>query len=86
MTAHVALAFLSGVVIEALYALGVIYIGERRAFLSGFLSVVWGAAFLAGINESFKTWIAAAAWCIGLGVGTVLGVRIGARAERGFPK
>lgn len=86
MSAHVILAFLSGVVIEALYALGVIYIGERRGYLSGLLSVVWGAAFLAGINESFKTWIAAAAWCLGLGVGTVLGVWIGARTEMKSPE
>jgi len=79
---HVCFAFLSGVVIEALYALGVIYIGERRGYLSGVLSVVWGAAFLVGVNESFKTWIAAGAWCLGLGVGTVIGVWIGLASER----
>jgi len=73
---HVVLAFLSGLVIEALYALGVICIGARRAYLAGALSVVWGAAFLIGVNESFKTWAAAAAWCIGLGAGTIVGVKI----------
>lgn len=71
---HILLAFASGVVIEALYALGVIFISERRGVVAGLLSIVWGAAFLIGVNESFKTWIAAATWCLGLGVGTVLGV------------
>ncbi|HUE29890.1 MAG TPA: hypothetical protein VMR79_03395, partial [Verrucomicrobiae bacterium] len=73
---HVLLAFLSGVVIEALYALGVLFIGERRDVVSGLISVAWGAAFLVGVNESFKGWIAAAMWCVGLGVGTVVGVRL----------
>ena len=76
MIRHVALAFISGVVIESLYALGVLFIGERRATVAGLLSVVWGAAFLIGVNESFQTHWAAGAWCIGLGVGTVAGVRI----------
>lgn len=73
---HVLLAFISGVVIEALYALGVIFISERRGLLAGLLSAVWGVAFLVGVNESFKTWVAAALWCLGLGVGAVVGVRL----------
>lgn len=76
MTHHIALAFISGVVIEALYALGVLFIGERRGAVAGLLSVVWGVAFLVGVNESFRTHWAAVAWCVGLGVGTVAGVRI----------
>jgi hypothetical protein len=71
---HCLLAFVSGAVIEMLYALGVIFISERRGIVAGLLSVVWGVAFLVGVNESFKTWIAATLWCIGLGVGTVVGV------------
>lgn len=73
---HAALAFASGVIIEALYALGVIFIGERRGLIAGCLSVIWGAAFLLGVNESFQTMTAAACWCLGLGVGTVLGVHL----------
>jgi hypothetical protein len=76
MIFHILLAFISGVIIEALYALGVLYIGERKAVFAGFLSVVWGAAFLVGVNESFKTWVAAVVWCLGLGVGTVVGVKL----------
>lgn len=71
---HIGLAFISGIIIEALYALGVIFIGERRGLIAALLSVFWGIAFLVGVNESFKIWIAAAAWCLGLGVGTLLGV------------
>lgn len=71
---HDLLAFVSGVVIEALYALNVMFIGERRGFVAGLLGIVWGGAFLVGVNESFKTWEAAVLWCLGLGVGTVLGV------------
>ena len=74
VSSHVALAFISGVVIESLYALGVLFIGERRAAVAGLLSVIWGAAFLVGVNESFRTLWAAGAWCIGLGVGTVVGI------------
>jgi hypothetical protein len=85
MSRHVALAFVSGVVIESLYALGVLFIGERRAAIAGLLSVVWGAAFLVGVNESFRTHWAAGAWCIGLGVGTVVGVRIKPTKEGAKP-
>lgn len=74
---HVAVAFLSGVLVETLYALGVLFIGAHRAFLSAGLSVAWGAAFLVGVHESFKTKLAAALYCIGLGVGTLLGVWLG---------
>ncbi len=72
--AHILLAFISGVIIEALYALGVIFIGERKGVVAGLLSVVWGVAFLLGVNESFQSKLAAACWCLGLGVGTVVGV------------
>lgn len=74
MIGHVVLAFASGTVIETLYALGVIFINERRALVSAWLSFFWGVAFLVGVNESFKSYWAAAAWCIGLGAGTLLGV------------
>lgn len=80
--AHALLAFISGVVIEALYALGVIFIGERRGMIAGLLSIVWGVAFLVGVNESFKTWIAAVLWCVGLGIGTLLGVQLKKRGPR----
>lgn len=76
MILHVALAFVSGVVTEALYALGVLVLGERRDRFAAVLSSVWGAAILLGVSESFKTWLAALAWCIGLGVGTLLGARL----------
>lgn len=76
MILHILLAFVSGVIIEALYALGVLLIGERRGPLAGLVSVAWGGAFLLGVNESFKSRIAAAVWCLGLGVGTVVGVRL----------
>lgn len=79
MGAHILLAFVSGIVIEALYALGVLFIGARRGAIAGGISIMWGAAFLLGVNESFKSWIAAGAWCFGLGVGTVVGVMIGNR-------
>lgn len=73
---HACLAFGSGVAIEALYALGVLFISERRGAVAGLLSTAWGLAFLVGINESFETKVAGVAWCIGLGVGTVVGVRL----------
>lgn len=73
---HVLLALISGVVIEATYALNVLFIGERKGVRAGLLAVLWGVAFLVGVNESFKTLIAASAWCVGLGVGTVIGVRL----------
>lgn len=78
---HVLLAFVSGVVVEALYALSVLFIGERRGLLAGFLSAAWGLAFLIGVNESFHTWKAAAAWCVGLGVGTVVGIAVKRRLD-----
>lgn len=71
---HILLAFASGVVIEALYALGVLFINERRGVVAGLLSIAWGVSFLVGVNESFKSHGAAAAWCLGLGVGTLVGV------------
>ena len=80
---HVGLAFVSGVIIEALYALGVLFISERRGIVAGILSVIWGVAFLVGVNESFKTLFAAGAWCIGLGVGTVSGVWLKSRQPAG---
>ena len=83
MIVHAVMAFLSGVVIEALYALGVLFISEHRAVVAGLLSIVWGAAFLVGVNESFRHWIAAALWCAGLGVGTVLGVWLKTREAGG---
>lgn len=70
---HALAAFASGVFIEALYALGVIFIAERRAYVAGLLSVAWGVGVLFGVSESFKSRLAAGAWCVGLGVGTVLG-------------
>jgi uncharacterized protein YebE (UPF0316 family) len=78
---HCILAFISGIIIEALYALGVLFINERRGYLAGLLSIIWGISFLIGVNESFKTWIAALLWCIGLGVGTVLGVSLKSKWE-----
>lgn len=71
---HIALALVSGIVIEALYALNVLFITERRSLAAGLLAVIWGVAFLVGVNESFKTLAAAAAWCLGLGLGTILGI------------
>ncbi len=79
---HALLAFISGVVIEALYALGVLFISEHRAVVAGLLSIVWGAAFLIGVNESFHHWTAAALWCSGLGIGTVIGVRLKSFSKR----
>jgi uncharacterized membrane protein YraQ (UPF0718 family) len=76
VTRYIIEAFVSGVIVEALYALGVLFIGERRGWVSGAMSVVWGAAFLVGVNDSFKTPVAAAVWCLGLGVGTVLAVKL----------
>lgn len=81
MTAYVALAFVSGLAVEALYALGVLLIGRGRTILASSASVLWGAVFLVGINESFRTKLAAVAWCLGLGVGTAVGIRIGGRRE-----
>lgn len=74
---HAVIAFLSGVLVETLYALGVLFIGEHRALESAGLAVVWGAAFLIGVHESFKTRVAAALYCVGLGAGTLLGVWLG---------
>lgn len=71
---HITLALVSGIVIEALYALGVLFIAEKRKLVASFLSIVWGVAFLVGVNESFKTRFAAGAWCLGLGFGTFLGM------------
>jgi len=71
---HCVLAFVSGLVIEALYALGVLFIGERKNVAASASSVVWGAAFLFGVNESFRSWVAAVLWCVGLGVGTTVGM------------
>lgn len=83
---HAALAFLSGVVIEALYALGVIFIIKQHRFIAALSSTAWGAALLVGVNEAFKSYVASAAWCIGLGAGTFLGMwaegRIGGQTER----
>lgn len=76
MISHIIIAFVSGIFIEALYALGVIFIAERRAYTAGLLSIAWGVGVLVGVNESFKNIFAASAWCIGLGVGTVLAVRL----------
>lgn len=78
---HVSLAFVSGVVVEALYALSVLLIGERRSVLAGVMSAAWGLAFIVGINESFHAWIAAGAWCVGLGVGTIVGIAVKRRWE-----
>ena len=72
-TSHVVAAFASGVVVEALYAVGVVLLVERRSVVAACISVVWGAAFLFGVHESFKSRTAAVAYCIGLGVGTFLG-------------
>lgn len=80
MSGHVALAFISGVVAEALYALGVLFLGERRDNLASVMSFVWGASILLGVSESFKTWTAGLAWCVGLAVGTKLGTLIKDRA------
>lgn len=33
-----------------------------------------GVAFLVGVHESFSSLVAAALWCVGLGIGTVVGV------------
>lgn len=79
--AHIALAFLSGIAIETLYALGVIVISERQAFPAAVFSALWGVAFLVGVNESFKNLWAAGFWCVGLGIGAALGVRLKARKQ-----
>lgn len=71
--AHACAAFASGIVTEALYAVGVLMLVDRRALLAAGISVVWGASFLFGVHESFKSRFAAAAYCGGLGVGTFLG-------------
>lgn len=81
MTSYTVIAFVSGIVVEALYALGVMLIGRNRVFLASYSSVLWGAAFLVGVNESFRTKLAAAAWCLGLGIGTAVGIAIGGRSE-----
>ena len=75
MASHVVLALVSGIVIEALYALNVLMVGERRSLAAGITSFLWGGAFLFGVNESFKTWVAALAWCVGLGIGAAIAVR-----------
>lgn len=85
MIGHILLAFLSGIVIEALYALGVLFIGARRSIHAAISSVVWGGAFLVGVNESFRSPWAAALWCVGLGVGTVLGVWLESRFKPVVP-
>lgn len=80
-------AFASGVAMEALYALGVIVLASGRVAASGAVSVAWGGAVLLGVNEAFRTWVAAVAWCLGLGVGTVVGATIGKRLRvAGGPK
>lgn len=81
MTRYIVEAFVSGVIVEALYALGVLFIGERKGWVSGAMSVVWGAAFLVGVNDSFKSPVAAAVWCLGLGIGTVFAVKLKQRTE-----
>lgn len=78
---HALLAFLSGVVMEALYALGVVVLSSRRVLAAGGISVVWGAAVLLGVNETFRTHLAAVAWCVGLGIGTIIGAVIGNKLE-----
>lgn len=75
------IAFLSGVVIEMLYTLGVIFISERRAFTSGALSIIWGMSLLIGVNEAFKNNLVAMFWCIGLGVGAFIGVKLKPKKE-----
>lgn len=71
---HYLFAFLSGVVIEALYAIGVLFIAEKRKLIAAIISVVWGVALLIGVNEAFKNHTAAILWCIGLGIGTYVGM------------
>lgn len=71
---HCLYAFVSGIALETLYALNVIFIGKRLKAGAGGLAVLWGVFFLVGVNESFKTRGAAGLWCIGLGIGTVLGM------------
>lgn len=74
---HVIIAFFSGVLVEMLYSLGVLFIGQHKALESAGLAVVWGAAFLVGVHESFKTRLAAGFYCLGLGIGTLFGVWLG---------
>lgn len=76
MIGHVCLAFVSGVVIEALYALGVLLIGARQAKAAALSSLVWGGAFLVGVDVSLHNPMAAGAWCVGLAVGTLAGIWI----------
>lgn len=82
MILHIAFSFASGFFVEALYALGVIFIAERRAWLSALLSSLWGAAILVGVNEAFRSTWAAIAWCLGLGAGALVAVKYRARRER----
>lgn len=73
---HCLFALLSGIALETIYALNVIFIGKRRNIGGGVSAVLWGFFFLIGVNESFKTNVAAGLWCVGLGIGTVFGMRL----------
>lgn len=78
---HVVLAFVSGVVIEMLYAVGVIVISDLMIGPAALFSGLWGAAFLIGVNECFKNTVAAALWCVGLSVGAAFGVYLKKRSK-----
>ena len=71
---HCALAFVSGVVLEALYAVGVVDIRDGRRLDAASMSVAWGAALLVGVNEAFRGYVAGVLWCAGLGAGTIVGM------------
>ena len=76
MLYNLIIAFMSGLIIEALYALGVLYIGKHRKILSGSMSFIWGAVFLIGLNKTFIGPVLGTVWCLGLGLGTILGIMI----------
>lgn len=81
---HAFAALASGVITEALYAIGVIVLVDRRGLAAAGVSVIWGASFLFGVHQSFKSRTAAAAYCIGLGAGTFLGSWISTRCAEFF--
>lgn len=79
---HILVAFVSGVVTEFLYAVGVVLLNRGRANLASVVSVAWGASVVIGVSQ-FKSTTAAVAWCMALGIGTRLGIGLTARTSGG---